>query len=79
MPLTATSNVGSEIYVEEQNGDILNDAVFKRNSMVEEKLNVEITKVEATTPKTELTNAVMAPIRKPDSGPKATAESMMIA
>ena len=59
-PLTATSNVGSEIYVEEQNGDILNDAVFKRNGMIQDKLNVKITKVEAANPKNDLTNAVMA-------------------
>ena len=32
-----------EFYVEEQNGDIVNDALFARNRTVEERLNLELT------------------------------------
>jgi hypothetical protein len=35
----------NDIYAEEENGDILNDAVFKRNRAVEERFNVKITPV----------------------------------
>ncbi|MCL2813678.1 MAG: extracellular solute-binding protein [Oscillospiraceae bacterium] len=35
----------NDIYVEEENGDILNDAVFKRNRTVEERFNINITPV----------------------------------
>lgn len=30
------------VFAEEQNGDVLNDAIFARNSAIEEKYNVKI-------------------------------------
>ena len=36
-----------EIYAEEENGDALNDAVYRRNRAVEEKLNIDIKEVRA--------------------------------
>jgi len=42
VPEPAINNVMREIYVEEESGDTLDDAVFKRNRLVEEMLNIEI-------------------------------------
>jgi len=54
------SSLGDEIWRETENGDILNDAVYDRNLMVEDKLNVKITKVDSKDVKGDLNNAVMA-------------------
>ncbi len=40
-PAVGTSE--KEIYSEEENGEVLNDAVFRRNSLVNERFNTEIT------------------------------------
>ena len=39
----------NEVYVEEENGETLNDAVYKRNSIVENLLNVKIRTIVGTT------------------------------
>jgi len=36
---------GSEIYAESENGDVVNDAVYKRNQKVEDRLNIKIVPV----------------------------------
>lgn len=36
-----------ELYVEEADGDIMNDAIYARNSAVEEKYNIQIEKIDA--------------------------------
>ena len=36
-----------EIYAEEENGDAINDAVYKRNRTIEEKLNINIKEIRA--------------------------------
>ncbi|MCL2774558.1 MAG: hypothetical protein FWD71_14610 [Oscillospiraceae bacterium] len=36
---------GKDLYVEEQDGDIIDDAVYKRNSLVEARFNINITPV----------------------------------
>lgn len=40
--------VGAEFYVDETNGDIVNDAIFNRNRTVEEQLNVKLDWVSIT-------------------------------
>jgi len=37
----------NEMYIEEADGDIMNDAIFERNSKVSEKFNLKITKIDA--------------------------------
>ena len=49
-----------EIYAENQNGEVLNDAVFHRNSLIEEKYNVKIMQYLVSEPDTELTRATTA-------------------
>ncbi len=49
--IIATDEVGTirysyEIDADELNGDAMNDAVFKRNQLVEERFNVKITKID---------------------------------
>ena len=40
--INATTRFTDEIYVEKESGEIINDAVFKRNQLVEERLNIKI-------------------------------------
>jgi len=40
--INATTRFTDEIYVESETGEIINDAVFKRNQLIEEKLNIKI-------------------------------------
>lgn len=49
-----------EIYAESENGDIVNDAVFRRNTKIEDKYNVKITQTLVNEPQTELQKAVLA-------------------
>lgn len=44
----------------EQNGEVLNDAIFKRNSIIEEKFNVVITDEASEEPSARLKKDVMA-------------------
>lgn len=41
----ATGSTNDEIYAESETGDMLNDAVYQRNTMVEDKLGIEIVKI----------------------------------
>lgn len=43
-----------------ENGDVLNDSIYKRNSSVEEKYNVKITQIPVADTKIELNRAVLA-------------------
>jgi len=49
-----------EIDVEEENGDIVNDAIFKRNTTLEERYNVDIVQSLQQDPAASLRQAVMA-------------------
>ena len=51
VPVTYQGESGDfrEVYVEEENGETLNDAVYKRNSIVENLLNVKIKAIVGTT------------------------------
>lgn len=40
--INATTRFTDEIYVEQEIGEIINDAVYQRNYMIEEKLNIKI-------------------------------------
>ncbi|HHX54249.1 MAG TPA: hypothetical protein GX704_04995 [Clostridiales bacterium] len=48
------------VYVEEMNGEVVNDAVFERNRAVEEKFNVKITALFKEDPDNYATKTVMA-------------------
>ncbi len=54
------SYLGDEIWRESENGESLNDAVFKRNIMTEEKLNVTIVKVNSSNVQSDLKKSVIA-------------------
>lgn len=45
VPDAAVTRIGDEIYAEEESGDVLNDAVYTRNRLVEDMLNIKITTV----------------------------------
>jgi len=49
-----------EIYAESENGETVNDAVFRRNRDIEEKYNVKITQDLVIEPQTELPKLVAA-------------------
>ena len=49
-----------DIYAEEENGDIINDAVYKRNTFICEKYNIQIVKTENETPTNLASKAVKA-------------------
>lgn len=49
-----------EIYAESENGDLVNDAVFRRNTKIEDKYNVKITQTLVNEPQAALQKAVLA-------------------
>ncbi len=49
-----------EIYAESENGDVVNDAVFRRNTTIEDKYNVTIAQELVTAPHTELGKLALA-------------------
>lgn len=49
-----------EIYAESENGDLVNDAVFRRNSRIEEKYDVKITQTLVNLPQEEMRKTVLA-------------------
>lgn len=49
-----------EIYAECENGELVNDAVFKRNSRIQEKYDVKITQTLVDQPHTELKKLILA-------------------
>ncbi len=49
-----------EIYAESENGDVVNDAVFRRNSSIEDKYNVKISQTLFDDPEVKLQKAIMA-------------------
>jgi ABC-type glycerol-3-phosphate transport system substrate-binding protein len=49
-----------DLYAEEENGDVINDAVYKRNKKIEEKYNISITRVENLDPPALARTAVQA-------------------
>ncbi len=48
------------IWVESSTGDVLNDAVLKRNQAIEEKFGVKIAQYESADPPTDISNSVLA-------------------
>lgn len=52
--------VQEEIFADEQNGEPLNDALYDRNKMVEDKLGVTIVKVESDNVASDMSKSVMA-------------------
>ncbi|MBE6613127.1 MAG: hypothetical protein E7632_11610 [Ruminococcaceae bacterium] len=52
-----------EIYVEEENGDVVNDAVFQRNQIIEEKYNVTIKQDLVETPNAANNTAIFKRIQ----------------
>jgi len=49
-----------EVYSEGENGDVVNDAVYRRNSVIEDKYNVKITQTLVDAPQKELPKAILA-------------------
>ena len=49
-----------EIYAESENGDLVNDAVFRRNARIEDKYDVKITQTLVDEPHSALRQAVLA-------------------
>ncbi len=49
-----------EIYAESENGEVVNDAIFRRNSTLEDKYNVKISQTLVTTPASELSKTITA-------------------
>jgi len=47
-------------YIEEQNGEVLNDAIYERNHRVEKKFGILITEIESKNPTKDMTTAVLA-------------------
>lgn len=54
------NNYSQEIYAEEENGDALNDAVYKRNAYVEDMHDVKITETRADNPTESARTAILA-------------------
>jgi len=54
------NNYSQEIYAEEENGDPLNDAVYKRNVYVEDTHDVKITETRADNPTEAARTAILA-------------------
>jgi len=52
--------VSFEIWVESENGETVNDAVYQRNRAIEEKYNAKVTQNLVDNPQTELTKVVTA-------------------
>lgn len=52
--------VQEEIFADEQNGEPLNDALYDRNKVVEDKLGVTIVKVESDNVASDMSKSVMA-------------------
>ncbi|MBE6611920.1 MAG: hypothetical protein E7632_05465 [Ruminococcaceae bacterium] len=53
-------NSTMDLAADEQNGDVLNDAIFTRNMLVEEKFNVDLVHSEQKDAPTALKNAVLS-------------------
>jgi len=49
-----------DLYAEEETGDVIEDAVFKRNKTIEEKFNIKITRTEADPPSAPARKAIQA-------------------
>lgn len=58
--INATSRFTDEIYVKEETGEVINDSVYLRNKMVEDKLNVKIVAVPQDNPMSSARAAVKA-------------------
>lgn len=50
----------STIYAEEETGDSLNDAIFKRNRAVEEQFNIELVEITTSSVKADATKSITA-------------------
>ncbi|MBQ8510824.1 MAG: hypothetical protein IJ493_13055 [Clostridia bacterium] len=49
-----------EIDMDEETGDVVNDAIYHRNTAIEERYNVTITQILSESPKTDLVSSVFA-------------------
>ena len=58
--INSTTRFTDEIYVSEEDGDIINDSVYQRNQLVSEKYNVTITALPEDTPLEAARSAIMA-------------------
>ncbi|MFA6947968.1 MAG: hypothetical protein WCQ72_03205 [Eubacteriales bacterium] len=58
--INSTTRFTDEIYIDGEDGDIINDAVYKRNAEVEEKYNVKIRAMPSDTPLITAKNSLMA-------------------
>lgn len=56
--INGTGRFTQEIYVEAEDGEIINDAVFKRNTAVNEKLNVNVKAVPVANPSADARRAI---------------------
>ena len=54
------NNYSIEVFAGEMNGEPINDAVYKRNTFVEEKYDVKITETKSDDPKTDANLSIMA-------------------
>ncbi|MFA6948263.1 MAG: extracellular solute-binding protein [Eubacteriales bacterium] len=50
----------TSIYTENENGDVVNDAIFQRNRSVEEKYNIKIAQYESSSPQSDTQKSVSA-------------------
>ena len=50
----------NQLYAETATGEVLNDAIYKRNTKIEERFNAKIVETLVKDTKTELNNTVMA-------------------
>ena len=73
------STSANEIYYEEQTGDIYEDAVYKRNSMTEELLNVKINPMYVDDVQSALKKLVMSGDQSADAGLGPLAYNMTLA
>lgn len=58
--INSTTRFTDEIYVEEEDGDIINDSVWQRNQLVNEKYNVTITAMPEELPSDVARAAILA-------------------
>lgn len=58
--INSTTRFTDEIFVEEEDGDIINDSVYQRNQLVNEKYNVTITALPEDNPLEVARSAIMA-------------------
>lgn len=49
-----------DVYAEEESGDLINDAVYRRNGIVEEKYDVEISMINVANPQSSAGSAILA-------------------